>query len=254
MIEMRLLRAVIGLNSDLVQLASEGGHDAITEDHLRGLEEQEVPVKLDAVFAGRNPIPSGYEHSLPANMVMFIMINLLVFGGASVSQERNSGVIRRMAAYPITRFQLIMGKVYGRFLLGAFQIVLFLIAGRFIFGVRFGSEPEVIFLGLRLFAWVAASLGVLIGSLISGEEKTVGLCVATSMVMGALGGCWWPMEIVSDTMKTVGHLTPTAWAMDLMHQLISFGGGAGDVITEVGVLIGFGFVTNALAAKFFKYD
>ncbi len=253
MIQMRLLRAVIGINSDLIQLASDRGPDSITEENLRELQSQKLPVKLDSKFAGRNPIPSGYEHSLPANMVMFIMINLLVFGGASVSQERVSGVIRRMAACPVTRFQLITGKVYGRFLLGVFQIVLFMLAGRFIFGVRFGSEPAVVFLGLLLFAWVAASLGVLVGSLITGEEKTIGICVAGSMVMGALGGCWWPMEIVSPTMRTVGHLTPTAWAMDLMHRLISFGGGAGDVIPEIAVLLGFAVAANALAAKFFKY-
>jgi ABC-2 type transport system permease protein len=61
------------------------------------------------------------------------------------------------------------------------------------------------------------------------------------------------MEIVSDTMKVVGHLTPTAWAMDLMNRLISFGGGAGDVVTEVAVLLGFAVGANALAAKCFKY-
>lgn len=253
MIEMRLLRAVISLNSDIIQLAQDGGHEAINEENFEKLQDQEMPVALGASFAGRNPIPSGFAHSLPANMVMFIMINLLVFGGTSVSQERGSGVIRRMAAYPMTRWQLITGKVYGRFLLGVFQVVVFMLAGRFIFEVQFGGEPWVLFVGLLLFCWVAASLGVLIGSLIAGEEKTTGVCVASALVMGALGGCWWPMEIVSDTMQVVGHLTPTAWAMDLMHRLISFGGGAGDVVTEVGVLLGFAVGANALAAKFFKY-
>jgi ABC-type multidrug transport system permease subunit len=145
MIEMRLLRAVIGLNSDLIQLASKKGPDGITEENLRELQDQKLPVELDSTFAGRNPIPSGYEQSLPANMVMFIMINLLVFGGASIAQERQSGVIRRLAVHPMTRAQLIMGKVYGRFLPGVFQVVLFMLVGRFIFGVRFGNEPWIIF-------------------------------------------------------------------------------------------------------------
>ena len=194
-----------------------------------------------------------FECILCALLVNVFRFNLLVFGGASVSQERDSGVIRRMAAYPMTRLQLIMGKVYGRFLLGVFQVVLFMLAGRFIFKVQFGNDPLVVFVALLIFCWVAASIGVLIGSLIAGEEKTVGVCVASSLVMGALGGCWWPMEIVSDTMQIVGHITPTAWAMDLMHRLISFGGGAGDVVTEVSVLLGFAVGANALAAKFFKY-
>lgn len=252
MIEFRVLRAVIGINSDIVQLAQKGGDKAITEENLRALQEQTKPVVLEATFAGRDPIPAGFNHSLPANMVMFLMINLLVFGAVSVSVERQSGVIRRLAVHPLTRLQLVMGKVYGRFLLGVVQIVVFLLAGHFLFGVKVGAQPFAILLGLLLYAWVAASLGVLIGSLITGEEKTVGLCVVSSLVMGALGGCWWPLEIVPETMQKVAHLVPTAWALDLLHQLISFGGGLGDVLLELAVLAGFAAVANLLAARFFR--
>ena len=252
MIEMRLLRGVIGLNSDLIQWAGSSGGEAVTEENLRQLLTQEPPVQLQSSFAGRNPIPSGYEQSLPANMVMFVMLNLLIFGGSSVARERESGVLRRLVVHPVTRFELIMGKVYGRFLLGLFQVVVFMTAGRFLFHVRFGNEPWVVFFGLLIFCWVAASIGLLLGSLIRGEEKIIGICTGVGMVMGALGGCWWPMEIVSDSMRIVGHVTPTAWAMDFLHQLISYGGGPRDVLLEVGVLLGFAAVSNALAAKFFR--
>lgn len=250
MIEFRLLRAVIGLNSDLVQLAAQG--KPITEQHLRELQGQAQPVVLDASYAGRNPIPAGFNQSLPGTMVMFLMLNLLIFGAASVSGERESGVIRRLAVYPLTRWQLVLGKVYGRVLLGAFQVAVFLLAGAFLFNVPIGNHLPSIVLGMLLLCWVAASLGVLIGSLITGEEKTIGLCVLASMVMGALGGCWWPLEVVPDFMKTLGHLFPTAWAMDLLHQLISFGGGAEDVLEEMGVLALFAAAANLAAAKLFR--
>jgi len=252
MIELRVFRAVLAINSDLIQLATDGGDSAINPDRLRALLDQEQPVALDASFAGRNPIPSGFNHSLPANMVMFLMINLLVFGGTSVSAERASGVIRRLAVHPLSHMQLVLGKVYGRFLLGVFQIGVFLLAGRFLFGVPVGDSPVALILGLLLFAWVAASLGVLIGSLTSNEEKTIGICVVSSLVMGALGGCWWPMEIVPETLQKVAHIVPAAWAMDVLHQVISFGGGLGDVLPEMGALLGFAIGLNLLAARFFR--
>lgn len=252
MIEIRLLRAVVGLNSDLVQLASRGGNQPITEEGLANLEKQPKPVVLDASFAGRNPVPSGFNQSLPGNVVMFLMINLLVFGGASISGERAGGVMRRLAVQPLSRFQLVMGKVYGRFLLGALQAAWFLFAGAIIFKMNLGYNLPAIYLALLVFCWVAASLGVLIGSLITGHEKTVGTCVLFSMVMGALGGCWWPLEIVPDSMKLIGHFFPTAWAMDVLHKLISYGGNFGDVLVEVAVLCGFAVAANLAAAKFFR--
>jgi ABC-2 type transport system permease protein len=100
---------------------------------------------------------------------------------------------------------------------------------------------------------VAASLGVLIGSLTSSPEKTTGICVLTAIMMAALGGCWWPMEVVPDSLKLVGHIFPTAWTMDALHQLISFGGGLPEIDHELGVLLGFAAGTNFLAGWFLKW-
>jgi ABC-type multidrug transport system permease subunit len=104
-----------------------------------------------------------------------------------------------------------------------------------------------------LYSWLAASLGVLIGALVVNEDKIIGLCVLAGLVMAALGGCWWPMEIVPDTMKIVGHFFPTAWAMDSLHQLISFGSGLREIAPKLGVLAMFALAANIGAAKVLRY-
>ena len=254
LIELRLLRAIVAMNSHLIELAASGDSpNPIDETGLERIIASPNPVALNARFAGRDPIPSGFNQSLPGMLAMFLMMNLLIFGGASIAGERTNGVLRRLAVYPIRKWELVLGKVYGRFLLGCVQIVFFLLLGRFVFGVNIGRNIGGLLLTLGLYAWVAASLGVLIGSLVVNEDKTIGLCVLASMVMAALGGCWWPMEIVPETMKIIGHLFPTAWAMDSLHQLISFGGGLETVLAPLGVLALFAVVANAGAAKVLRY-
>jgi len=104
MIEMRLLQATLAINANLVQWATHRTDDqALTESALRAIMEEEDPVQLEASFAGRNPVPSGFKQSLPGNLVMFIMMNVLIFGGTSVASERKNGVLRRLAALPISR-------------------------------------------------------------------------------------------------------------------------------------------------------
>ena len=83
------------------------------------------PVSLNARFAGRKPVPSGFNFSLPGNLVMYLMMNLLIFGGATVASERRAGIIKRLWIHPITRWELVMGKIYGLMLLGTVQIVFF---------------------------------------------------------------------------------------------------------------------------------
>jgi hypothetical protein len=62
---------------------------------------------------------------------------------------------------------------------------------------------------LMVYAWVAASLGLLVGR--RGESRGPGggnLGVLSTMVMAALGGCWWPLEIVPDTVQVLAYAFP----------------------------------------------
>ncbi len=252
LIELRLIRAVVALNSHLFELASRS-QEPVSESELRALAKSENPVSLKAQFAGRNPSPSGFQQSLPGTLVQFLMMNLMIFGGASVASERAEGVLRRLAVYPIRRWELVLGKVYGRFLLGGVQIIFFLLLGQFIFKVNLGQHLFAILLTLGLYAWLAASLGVWIGAVVENEDKIIGLCVLASSIMAALGGCWWPLEIVPATLQFVAYCVPTGWAMDALHQLISFGGGWETVLSRLGVLAFCAAGANVGAAKMFRY-
>lgn len=252
LVQARLFRALLALNAAIVEYA--GAHDGKppTEEGLAEIRKRDNPVKLSSTHAGRKPIPSGYNLSLPGNLVMYVMMNLLIFGGATVASERREGVLKRIVIHPVTRGALVLGKIYGLVLLGIVQIAVFLIVGRVLFGVNVGDQLPAIFLTMVIYAWVAAALGVLIGSALKAEEKVVPVCLVLSMTMGALGGCWWPLEIVPDFMKTVAHFVPSTWALEALHQLISFGAGIGQAKVQLGVLILFGLGANIAAAKCFR--
>ena len=253
MIELRLVRALIAINSHLLEAASRAGTNAVlTEALVREVQRGTNPVILDARFAGRKPLPTGFNFSLPGNLVMYVMMNLLIFGGAALAEARRSGILRRLVTYPVTRLELVFGKIYGLFLLGLVQVAFFLLAGRLAFGVNLGANLPMVLLTLAVFAWVAAALGVLIGSVVKSTDRVVGLCVMLSIVMAALGGCWWPLEVVPTPMKVIAHCLPSGWAMDALHQLISFGGGFAEAGGAVGVLALFGLGLNLVAARLFR--
>jgi ABC-type multidrug transport system permease subunit len=154
--------------------------------------------------------------------------------------------------HPVTKFELVMGKIYGLMLLGAAQILFFLIVGKFLLGVNLGANLPAVTLTLLVLGWVGSSFGVLVGSIFSAEDRVTGLCVLASLLMGALGGCWWPLEIAPPALQNVALCLPTGWALKALHQLISFGSGFGAVVLPLAVLLGFGVTANALAARFFK--
>ncbi len=253
LIEVRLVRALIAMNGHILEAAMQtNAPGQITEEKLRAVMAKPDPAGLNAHFAGRKPVPSGFNFSLPGNLVMYLMMNLLMFGGVTMAAERRNGVIKRLMVYPVTHGELVMGKIYGLMLLGVVQILFFLAVGKFVFHVNLGANLPGVTLTLLVFAWVAGSLGVLAGSLLAAEDRVVAVCVLASLMMGALGGCWWPLEMGPPAMKTIALCLPTGWALAALHQLISFGSGLDAVIAPLAVLFGFGAAANLLAARFFR--
>ena len=278
LIEARILRSLIVMNSRLLEVAGAGaqavGHraevanpsggqvDALahswppSEEAFRAVMEKPALVALDTKFAGRRPIPTGIGFSLPGNLTYFLMMNLLIFGGSTVAATRRSGVLKRLLTLPVRRGELVAGQILGLWLLGAVQIAFLLLVGHLAgyVGVplNLGANLPGVLLVLFVFAWVASALGVLVGSLLDSPDRVVGICVAASMIMALLGGCWVPAELMPEWMRTAGHCIPTGWALDALHQLITFGADFGTILKPVAVLCAFGAATTAAAARWFR--
>jgi ABC-type multidrug transport system permease subunit len=253
LLNLRLTRALIQINSDLFQAAAgTGGLTGLTENKLRRITAEPDATKLHAYFAGRKPTPTGYNFSLPGNLVMYLFMNVLIFGGSSTATGRRNGTFRRLATTPATRLEIVLGKIYGNTLLGAAQIAFFLLLGRFLFHVNFGSNLPGVLLILIALAWAAAALGVLAGSCITSEDRVIPVCVMVALVAGGVGGCWWPLETAPPLFKHLALSVPSGWALAGLHQMISFGSGLHAAIVPAAVLLGFGLLANLFAIRFFR--
>lgn len=223
-----------------------------SEEALRAVMARPAQVALDAKFAGRDPIPSGVGFSLPGNLVYFLTMNLLIFGGATIAATRRSGVLKRLLTLPVTRGELIAGQLYGLWLLGAVQIGFLLLVGKLFFHLNVGANLPGVLLVLLVYSWVSAATGLLIGSLLDAPDRVVGVCVLASILMAAAGGCWFPLELAPEALRTAGHCVPTGWALDALHRLISFGGDLGSVVKPLLVLVGFGTAATVAAGRWFR--
>ena len=90
-------------------------------------------------------------------------------------------------------------------------------------------------------------MSVLLGTIFSSQNQASNFGPFLGIMLGMLGGCMWPLEIVPDWVRTLGHFFPTAWAMDGYLGLI-FGGVEWTVIVpSAAALIGMATVFSALA-------
>jgi ABC-2 type transport system permease protein len=254
LIEARLLRALVSVNSRLIESAtvrSSAGWPP-TQDMINTLAARPPLVALDSKYAGRRPVPTGANFSLPGNLVYFLMMNLLIVGGTTMVASRRSGALRRMVTLPVRRSEVIAGSIYGVWMLGVLQISFLLLVGRLAFRLNLGANLPGVLLVLVVYAWVIAALGVFIGSIMDTIERVVPLCVGSALIMAALSGCWFPLELGPDVFRVIAHCLPAGWAIDGLNRLISFGGDISSALQPVAVLAGFGLAATAAAARWFR--
>ena len=175
----------------------------------------------------KREVTAGFQRSVPSYLVMFVFLNLLV-SGAGIADDRASGRLRRIAIAPVSRAQIVMGKLLGRFAIGWIQIV-YLLGFGLVVGIRWAAHPWVFFGFLSLFALASASLGILLGTLFKDPDKCAATAVWSAILLAPIGGLWWPLEMVSPAMRRLAYFVPTGWAMEGVNAMLAFGAGAWDV-------------------------
>jgi len=204
-----------------------------------------VVVRTVAAQSAQSTLPEGFSYSAPTELVLFVFINA-VAAGAAIIETRRLGMYDRMMGAPLRPGTVVLGETLTYVALALLQTVLIVTVGAVAFGVSWGN-PLAAGVLLVLWALVGAGAGVLSGTLFRTPEQASAIGPAAGIALGMLGGCMWPLSIVSATMRTVGHVTPHAWAVDAWTSLLARGGTLVTIAPQLGVLAAFaaGFLTLA---------
>lgn len=261
--QMHVQRAVLALLARMTEAlpaaATEGaagetlavGGPFLAELDRLAAEPPLIGVRAETAGRGR-PVPSGMRQSLPATVILFTLINTTIYGAVFLAVERQEGMLARIFAHPMTRGSILLGKLLGAAGIAIGQSALLLVAARLIFGAYLGRSALGLALVLVCFALVSAALALFWGAVLRKPEQVTATTLVVSLFLGAIGGCWWPLEVVPAWMRAAGHLSPAAWAMDGLHALISYGAGWQAVLLPCAVLLAYAVLFIGLGARLLR--
>ncbi len=203
----------------------------------------ETEVLGEAVFGDS---PGQFDTGAATQLVLFMFLTGLV-GAAALIQTRNYGVSRRMLSTPTSSRQIVLGEALGRFGVVMLQGLYIMGATWLMFRVSWG-EPLGAAAVVVLFAAAAAGAAMLIGSVFDNDQQVGGIGVVAGIGLAALGGSMIPLEFYSDTMYTIAHATPHAWANEAFADMVRRDAGFVDILPQLGALAAFAVVLLALAS------
>ena len=188
-----------------------------------------------------------YQILVPSYTVMFAFFLVLNVGWLFVA-ERKHGTLVRLRAAPLTRGQILFGKLIPCLFVSLAQGFFLLIMGRLIFGMTWGTRPELLVPVVFCTSIAAVGLAVLVASIARTETQVAVYGTLLVLVMGGVSGSLMPRDLMPEEMKMVSRITPHAWALDAYAQLLASSNPDLSVVaTSCGVLFAFGVVFTLLA-------
>lgn len=168
-----------------------------------------VRLDLAALSIGSNHAVIGYFGSSIAVVFLFIGAGL---GTRAIAMERTGGTLSRLAAAPVSSTAVVVGKMIAVFVTALVGLLVLWAETTLAFGASWGSAGGVILM-CSVAALAMCSLAMFLTSLARDEAQAYAASIVVGIVLGILGGNFFPPGSLPGVLQAISLATPNGWAL-----------------------------------------
>ncbi|TDL50301.1 ABC transporter permease [Paenibacillus dendritiformis] len=178
-------------------------------------------------------------------LVAFMMYSAVSMSEMILKEKENRTFLRLLSA-PVSARSYVLSNVAVNVVVMLLQITVTLIVMKNILHIDSVIPYGNIIAALILFAFTAISLSLLI---VAFSKSSAGAGALQNLIITPsclLAGCFFPMDIMPDTMRKISHFMPQHWLLDMINKLQQ-GVPLGSLALNMAILIAFAAVFALIA-------
>jgi ABC-2 type transport system permease protein len=185
---------------------------------VQGFRLDQLYERHDAVKAGR--APSAVTYYAGAVAMLFLLFSALT-GAMSYLDERESGLLDRLAIGPGGVGVLIDGKFMFLCVQGFIQVAVIYLVGWAVFGIELWSNVLPWAATTLAAAIAAAGLALAFVTLCRSKQQAQSLGQMLILVVSAIGGSMVPRYLMPGYVQQLGWATPNTWALEAYSSIFA---------------------------------
>lgn len=200
-----------------------------------------------------NPQMKSAYNFVPAIMGMLLMLICAMMTSISIVREKEKGTMEVLLVSPVRPLMIIVAKAVPYLVLAFVILVVILLMSRYVLMVPLAGSIFWIAAVSTLYILLALSLGLLISNI--AKSQLVALLASAMLLLMPivmLSGMMFPVESMPTILQWVSAIIPPRYYIEAMRKLMIMGVGIGDVMREVGILLGMTVVLLTVALKKFN--
>ena len=193
------------------------------------------------------------SYFVPSMLALSVM-QVGIFAAIPLVADREKLILKRLAATPLRRWQLVGSNVVMRLLIALAQALIIVAVGAAFFGVEITGPwaLSIVFIILGSMAFLA--LGYVIASFAKTEDSANGMTQVVQFPMMFLSGTFFPIESMPDPLQAIARLIPLTYLSDALRQVMVGGAAFAPLWVCAAVLLGWLVVCFAIAARTFRWQ
>ncbi|MFQ5607046.1 MAG: ABC transporter permease [Candidatus Zixiibacteriota bacterium] len=185
-----------------------------------------VDVRVRALY---NPDLRSPVYIVPGLIGVILTMTMALVTAAAIVRERESGALEALITTPVSKIELMLGKIIPYIVVGYIQMTVVLVVANYMFDVR--SEGSVALLYSVAFLFIVASLGV--GMVISTIARTQMQAMQMSFFFFLpnilLSGFMFPISSMPEIIQGISYALPLRYFLVFLRGVLLKGAGASEL-------------------------
>lgn len=213
-----------------------------------GLAEAALALDAPYVLEDGEESAAGLELATyySASLSVFFLFFTVPFALLGVMEERDQGTLARLRVAPVPTRAVIGGKLLGAFVTGIVSMTALVVATTVLLDAEWGAPLGVAIL-IVVGVTAAMAVAAAVGTLVRTAEQASAAASIVAVVLGLLGGAFFPISSGSPVLEVLSRISPHRWMLDGFREL-SFGEPVSAIWPAVLAVGGFSLVLGLVAA------
>ena len=208
-----------------------------------------VPVGQNVQTENLNAI----SYFVPSMLGLSVM-QVGIFAAIPLVGDREKLILKRLAATPLRRWQLVGSNVLMRLLIALTQTVIIVAVGTLAFGVQIVGSLLLTAGFVALGAVTFLALGYVIASFASTEDAANGMTSIVQFPMMFLSGSFFQIDQMPSFLQGVARIIPLTYLSDALRQIMVGGAAFAPLWMCAAVLVGWLVICFGIASRKFRWQ
>lgn len=190
---------------------------------------------------------------VPGLVATIMMIIAAMLSSLTIAREWERGTMEQLAATPVRRSEVVIGKLLPYVAIGIVDIVLVTVIGVLLFGVPFRGSPLLLMPLSLAFIIGSLGLGIFISAVAKNQLLATQMALMTTFLPAfLLSGFMYSIEVMPRALQLITYLVPARYFLVVTRGIFLKGVGVEVLRVEGLLMIAFAVLGLGAAIRMFR--